>query len=152
MTCDPALSMLPSPCFRNPHGAHIRPMTDTPPDAPDRPPGPGRRDLLLAGGTLAVASVITIRPALAQATGSILACDIPVRTAIGPDGEPVRPDTPGAAPPRVFKGEDVKRALNGGPLPGASSEQSDAYLNYIRRLQRGDAGFTCFASIQNPRR
>ena len=46
----------------------------------------------------------------------------------------------------------MKTALNGRSLPGATSEQSDAYLNYIRRLQRGDAGFTCFASIQNPRR
>ena len=125
-------------------------MSDTPPDVPDH--APSRRDLLMAGGAVAAASVITIRPALAQTTGSILTCDIPVRTSVGPDGSPVRPDMPGAAPPRVFRGEDVKTALNGRSLPSVTAEQSDAYLNYIRRLQRGDAGFTCFASIQNPRR
>lgn len=130
-------------------------MTDTPDPTPAGPvPSrvPSRRDVLMAGGAVAATSVITIRPALAQTTGSILTCDIPVRTAVGPDGSAVRPDTPGAAPPRVFKGRDVRKAMTGSSLPGTTSEQSDAYLNYIRRLQRGDAGFTCFASIQNPRR
>lgn len=112
-----------------------------------------RRDLVRAAGAVGVASVITIRPALAQTTGSILTCEIAVPTAVGPDGAPVRTDTPGAAPPRTFRGEDVKTALAGGrSLPGASSEQSEAYLNYIRRLQQGQSGFTCFASLQNPRR
>ena len=123
-------------------------MSDTPP-----PRGSTRRDLVRAAGAVGVASVITIRPALAQTTGSILTCEIPVPTAVGPDGAPVRADTPGAAPPRSFRGEDVKKALGGGrSLPGATSEQSEAYLNYIRRLQQGQSGFTCFASLQNPRR
>ena len=123
-------------------------MSDTP-----SPRGSTRRDLMRAAGAVGAASVITIRPALAQATGSILTCEIPVPTAVGPDGAPVRADTPGAAPPRSFRGEDVKKALGGGrALPGATSEQSEGYLNYIRRLQQGQSGFTCFASLQNPRR
>ena len=127
-------------------------MTDTP-SLPSRPAVPSRRELLMAGGAVAAASVVTIRPALAQTTGSVLTCEIPIRTTVGPDGQPVRADTPGAAPPRTFRGEDVKNALSGGrPLPGTTGQQSDAYLNYIRRLQQGDGGFTCFASLQNPRR
>ena len=126
-------------------------MTE-PPDPTPAGLVPDRRAVLMAGGAVAAASVITIRPALAQTTGSVLTCDIPVCMAVGPDGSPVRPDTPGAAPPRVFRGQDVKGALAGRSLPGTTAEQSDAYLNYIRRLQRGDAGFTCFASLQNPRR
>lgn len=126
-------------------------MTDAPPPQPAR--APSRRDLLLAGGTVAAASVITIRPALAQATGSILTCEIAIREPIGPDGKPAKPGKPGAAPPRTFKGEDVRRSLTGGrTLPGTTSEESDAYINYIRRLQQGNSGFTCFASLQNPRR
>ena len=46
--------------------------------------------------------------------------------------------------------EDVKKALAGGTLPGTSYSQSQAYLNYIRRLQNGQSGFTCYASLQMP--
>lgn len=83
----------------------------------------------------------------------MLTCEIPINSAVDADGRPVRADTPGAAPPRVLRGEDVRKALRGGrSLPGSTSDQSDAYLNYIRRLQQGNSGFTCFASLQNPRR
>ena len=59
------------------------------------------------------------------------------------------PPAPPAA--RPFTGEEVRRALSGGTLPGTSYEQSSAYMSYIRRLQAGQSGFTCFASIQMPR-
>ncbi|RYE87235.1 MAG: hypothetical protein EOO78_36045 [Oxalobacteraceae bacterium] len=36
-------------------------------------------------------------------------------------------------------------------LPGTTWESNRAYVNYIRRLQRGQGGFTCFASLQMPR-
>ena len=36
-------------------------------------------------------------------------------------------------------------------LPGTTADANRAYLNYIRRLQRGQGGFTCFASLQMPR-
>ena len=39
----------------------------------------------------------------------------------------------------------------GGSLPGTDYERSKAYTNYIRRLQAGQSGFTCFASLQMPR-
>jgi hypothetical protein len=46
----------------------------------------------------------------------------------------------------------VRRALRGTNLPGTTREQSQAYLNYIRKLQNGQSGFTCYASLQMPRR
>ena len=41
--------------------------------------------------------------------------------------------------------------MAGSHLPGTTYESNRAYLNYIRRLQRGQGGFTCFASLQMPR-
>jgi hypothetical protein len=45
----------------------------------------------------------------------------------------------------------AQTAGSGRTLPGTSYEQSQAYVNYIRRLQAGQSGFTCFASLQMPR-
>lgn len=117
----------------------------------------GRRSLLI--GAAATSAVISIRPALAQTAGSVLNCQIPVPERgrgmyVGANGDLVAPDTPGAFPPspRDFTGEEVKRALSGRSLPGTSPEQSRAYMNYIRRLQTGQSGFTCYASLQMPGR
>ncbi|MGQ2942795.1 MAG: hypothetical protein ACT6Q7_02205 [Blastomonas fulva] len=116
-----------------------------------------RRTLLI--GAVATSAVVSIRPALAQAAGSVLNCTIPVPERgkgmfIDASGKLVSPDTPGAFPPspRDFTGEEVRQALQGRNLPGASREQSQAYLNYIRKLQNGQSGFTCYASLQMPRR
>lgn len=119
---------------------------------------PSRRRVLTLGAAGA-STVLSIRPALAQTAGSVLNCEIPVPDAgraggyVAGDGRVVAPGTPGAQPPaiRPFKGEDVRRAMNGGTLPGTDHERSRAYMNYIRRLQRGAGGFTCFASLQMPR-
>lgn len=116
-----------------------------------------RRALQL--GAIGASAVVSIRPALAQAAGSVLTCEIPVPDParagkyIAADGTLVDPGTPGAFPPAsgAFKGEDVKRAMSGGQLPGTNYDQSKAYTNYIRRLQSGQSGFTCFASLQMPR-
>jgi hypothetical protein len=72
---------------------------------------------------------------------------------IDPYGKLVPVDTPGsfAATGQKFTGEQVKAALNGRTLPGTSYDQSQAYVNYIRRLQYGQSGFTCYASLQMPR-
>ena len=43
------------------------------------------------------------------------------------------------------------KSLRGGTLPGTSYDQSQAYVKYIRRLQQGQSGFTCYASLQMPR-
>lgn len=136
---------------------------DTPPDAPGAAGEPGaegvsRRHALMLGAVGSTA-VLSIRPALAQTAASVLTCEIPVpdpaRSAsyIAADGTLVAPGTAGAfpGPGRPFKGEDVRRALAGGRLPGTDSERSRAYLQYIRRLQSGTSGFTCFASLQMPR-
>lgn len=139
--------------------AHDPDMTDTPPQDGGET-APTRRAALMLGAAGA-ASVLTIRPALAQTAGSVLHCDIPVPDArdagkyIAGDGSLVAPNTKGAFPPagRPLGGEEVKRALSsGGSLPGMPYDQSRAYLNYVRRLQRGQAGFTCFASLQMLRR
>ena len=98
-------------------------------------------------------------PALAQTNASLLTCQIPVPdparagSYIAPDGSLVAAGTPGAFPPAAqpFGGEDVRRALQGGTLPGVDLDRSNAYLQYIRRLQSGTSGFTCFASLQMPR-
>jgi len=110
-------------------------------------------------GAATASAIVSIRPALAQTSASVMHCEIPVPdpgragSYIAPDGTLVPAGTPGAfpGPGRPFKAQDVKNALNGGTLPGADYERSRAYTNYIRRLQSGTAGFTCFASLQMPR-
>jgi hypothetical protein len=116
-----------------------------------------RRALMI--GAAAASAVVTVRPALAQTAGSVLNCEIPVPgphgTGMNIDayGKLVPPDTPGSftATGQKYTGEQVKAALSGRTLPGASYDQSKAYVNYIRRLQAGQSGFTCFASLQMPR-
>ena len=119
---------------------------------------PTRRRLLLAGG-VAASAVVTLRPALAQTAGSVLNCQIPVPDParsgqyIAPDGSLVAPNTPGAfAPaPRPLTGQEVKAAFNGQTPRGLDPQATQAYTNYIRRLQQGQSGFTCYASLQMPR-
>lgn len=127
---------------------------------PENPEQPLRRRALRLGAAGAVA-VVSIRPAMAQAYGSVLACEIPVPDAgragghIDKDGKVVPAGTSGAyAPPaRPLRGEDVRRALaTGGNLPGVDYQRSRAYLKYVQNLRSGTPGFTCFASLQMPRR
>ncbi|RVT43983.1 hypothetical protein [Sphingobium algorifonticola] len=130
------------------------------PIGPDqtRSGAPSRRQLLM-GGAAAASAIISIRPALAQTAASVLSCQIPVpdpaRSAshIAANGSLVPAGTKGAfaGSRRPFTGEEVRAALRGRTLPGASYQQSQAYLNYIRRLQSGQSGFTCYASLQMPR-
>jgi hypothetical protein len=132
---------------------------DAPDPLPQAAPGPqmGRRALMI--GAVGASAVLSVRPALAQTAASISNCQIPVPDParagnyVAADGKLVPAGTQGAFPPagRPFTGEEVKRALNGGTLPGADYQRSRAYTNYIRRLQQGTSGFTCFASLQMPR-
>ena len=127
-------------------------------DGARRPLSADRRSLLRLGAA-GVSTVVTIRPALAQTAASVLTCEIPVPDParagdfIAADGSLVPADTPGAFRPsaRPFTGEEVKAALNGRSLPGVDHQRSRAYTNYIRRLQQGTSGFTCYASLQMPR-
>ena len=120
---------------------------------------PSRRTVLVLGAA-AASTVVTVRPALAQTAGSVLNCEIPVpgphagSSHIAPDGSLVPPGTPGAAPPlaRPLRGEEVKTLLRSGASPaGVDPSAAQAYANYIRRLQAGMSGFTCYASLQMPR-
>tara|TARA_R110000850_G_scaffold8106_3_gene30085 strand:- start:937 stop:1353 length:417 start_codon:yes stop_codon:yes gene_type:complete len=125
----------------------------------DRNAGIVTRRRALMMGAITASAVVSIKPALAQTAGSVLNCEIPVPDNssmgghIAADGTVVSPDTPGAFPPagRNFTGEEVRQAMNGRTLPGTSYDQSQAYVNYIRRLQAGQSGFTCYASLQMPR-
>ncbi|PJG47637.1 hypothetical protein CAF53_04800 [Sphingobium sp. LB126] len=119
---------------------------------------PSRRQLLM-GGAVAASAIVSIRPALANTAASVLNCTIPVPDQgrsgnyIAPNGQVVPAGTQGAFPGagRGYTGEQVKQAMRGGRLPGTGYEQNQAYLNYIRRLQSGTSGFTCYASLQMPR-
>ena len=119
---------------------------------------PSRRTVLVLGAA-AASTVVTVRPALAQAAGSVLNCEIPVPgphaggNYIAADGNLVAPGTPGAAPPlaRPLRGEEARQLLRGSTPPGVNSQSAQAYANYIRRLQSGMSGFTCYASLQMPR-
>ncbi len=121
---------------------------------------PTRRRALLGLGAVAASTVVTVRPALAQTAGSVLNCQIPVPAPeagsqyIAADGTLVAPGTPGsfAPSPRPITGEEAKKLLMSGQTPpGMDSQQAQAYANYIRRLQAGMSGFTCYASLQMPR-
>ena len=116
--------------------------------------------MVLALGAAAASTVVTIRPALAQTAGSVLNCEIPVPGPqaagqyVATDGSLVPAGTQGAFPPlpRPLKGEEVRQMLaSGRPPAGIDSEAAQAYANYIRRLQAGMSGFTCYASLQMPR-
>jgi hypothetical protein len=120
---------------------------------------PSRRAVLVIGAA-AASTVITVRPALAQTAGSVLNCEIPIPqpaaggSYIAPDGTLVAPGTQGAAAPlgRPLRGEEVKALLRSGTVPaGVDPTSAQAYANYIRRLQAGMSGFTCYASLQMPR-
>lgn len=125
----------------------------------DREAQPTRRAMLVLGAA-AASTVVTVRPALAQTAGSILNCEIPVPAPqmggnhIAADGSIVPAGTPGAfAPaPRPLTGEEVRHMLSTGSTPpGVDPQAAQAYANYIRRLQAGMSGFTCYASLQMPR-
>jgi hypothetical protein len=119
---------------------------------------PSRRTFLYLGAA-AASTVVTIRPALAQTAGSVLNCEIPIPgphaagNYIAQDGTTVAPGTPGAVAPlaRPLRGEEARVLLRGSTPPGVSPGSSQAYANYIRRLQSGMSGFTCYASLQMPR-
>jgi hypothetical protein len=136
-------------------------------DRPEKTPGEsdanplgvaGRRGVLMLGA-VAATSVVTIRPALASTAASVLNCKIPIPDPahagqyITQDGRLVAPNTQGAVrpPPRPITGDEAKKMINGQSPAGFDPSSREAYVNYIRRLQHGTSGFTCYASLQAPR-
>ena len=111
---------------------------------------------MLALGAVAASTVVTVRPAFAQTVGSVINCEIPVPSQqfagqyIAADGSVVPAGTPGAVAPagRALTGEEVRVMLHSGSTPpGMDPQAAQAYANYIRRLQSGMSGFTCYASL-----
>jgi hypothetical protein len=119
----------------------------------------GRRAVLMLGA-VAASSVVTVRPALASTAASVLNCRIPIPDPghsgkyIAQDGSLVAPGTQGAyaPPPRPVTGEEARSMMNGQTPPGLNPQARQAYVKYIRNLQHGTSGFTCYASLQMPRR
>lgn len=139
-------------------GSRPDPQDAPGPDAVSGQSGGASRRQMLRLGAAAGAVVLTVRPGIAQAATSVLSCEIPVpdparaSQAVAPDGTMVPKGSTGAFPGgRTFTGEQVRTGLRGGNLPGTSYEESQAYLNYVRRLQHGRSGFTCYASLMMPR-
>ena len=122
--------------------------------------GVASRRRMLQLGAIGASAVMTVRPALATTMVSVINCQIPVPDPgragdyVAANGSLVPPGTQGAfaGPAAPLKGVDVKRALSGGTLPGTDPQASQAYMNYVRRLQHGQSGFTCYASLQMPGR
>ncbi len=122
--------------------------------------GAANRRRVLQLGVIGTSAVMTVRPALATTMASVITCQIPVPDParagnhVAADGSLVPPATPGAfpGPTLPLKGQDVKNAMAGGTLPGQDPAASQAYMNYVRRLQHGQSGFTCYASLQVPGR
>ncbi len=136
-------------------------------DKPEKSPGEsdaaalgvaGRRGVLMLGA-VAATSVVTIRPALASTAASVLNCKIPIPDPahagqyITQDGRLVAAGTKDAVapPPRPITGDEAKKMINGQSPAGFDPSSREAYVNYIRRLQHGTSGFTCYASLQVPR-
>jgi hypothetical protein len=119
----------------------------------------GRRGVLMLGA-VAASSVVTIRPALASTAASVLNCRIPIPDPpnggkyVSAEGRLVAPGTQGAfaPPPRPVTGDEARRMIGGMSPPGFDPGARQAYVNYIRRLQHGTSGFTCYASLQMPGR
>jgi len=117
------------------------------------------RRRMLQLGVLGASAVVTIRPALAQTAASVMNCQIPIPDQthagqyIAQNGSTVPAGTAGAVPPppRPVTGEEAKLILQGGTPAGFDPNSTQAYQSYIRRLQQGVSGFTCYASIQMPR-
>jgi hypothetical protein len=117
------------------------------------------RRRMLQLGVLGASAVVTIRPALAQTAASVMSCQIPIPDQaragqyVAQDGSLVPAGTAGAfpPPPRPVTGEEAKLMIHGQTPPGFDPNASQAYTSYIRRLQQGVSGFTCYASIQMPR-
>jgi hypothetical protein len=122
--------------------------------------GVANRRRVLQMGAIGASAVLTIKPALATTMASVINCQIPVPDParagnyVAADGSLVPAGTAGAfpGPGAPLRGQDVKAALSGQSLPGTDPSASQAYMNYVRRLQHGQSGFTCYASLQMPGR
>lgn len=110
------------------------------------------RRAVLRLGAIAIPAVVTLRPAFA-ATTSVMNCQIPMDRWVDAFGNVKASGTSGAFPPpaRPYLGEEIRtmskpniKMTNGQSL---SQQAFNAHVEYVKKLQRGTPGFTCFASV-----
>ena len=115
-----------------------------------------RRNLLKLGA-IAAPAIVTLKPGLAWAN-SAPNCFIPVTEPCDQQGNKIDSQTNIAAMQsntQIVAPPQYSRGYNGhDTVPGYTAEQvlngdveHPAHLEYIKKLQRGDQGFTCLASI-----
>lgn len=131
------------------------------PEAPGAETAQSRRAILRLGAVAAPA-MLMVKPAMAQTAASVLACEIPLTVPVNKDGKPVDPTTIRERdiqrgkvfmPPSSGKyfGQEIRDYYNNGSVPNPNPDAFKAHLKYIKNLQMGDQGYTCFVSIQQTR-
>ena len=120
-------------------------MSDRNQDTPQEPGGNATRRAVLRLGATAVPAVVTLKPAFA-ANSSIMNCEIPMDKWVDQFGKVQTANAQGAFPPpsRPYLGEEIRTLSK---PSGVSQDAFNAHVEYIKNLQRGQQGFTCFASI-----
>lgn len=114
--------------------------------------GSASRRAILRLGAVAIPAVVTLKPAFAAAT-SVMNCEIPMDKWVDAYGEATTAGAEGsfAPPSRPYLGEEIRSMsapsmslADGNPM---SQQAFNAHVEYIKKMQRGSPGFTCFASI-----
>ena len=125
-------------------------MTEPISDAPRA--GSASRRAVLRLGAIAIPAVVTLKPAFAAAS-SVMNCEIPMDRWVDAFGNVQAAGTENAfAPPsRPYLGEEIRTlsmpSINTTDGQSLSPQAFNAHVEYIKKLQRGTPGFTCFASI-----
>jgi hypothetical protein len=119
-------------------------------------PGVASRRAVLRLGAVAVPAIVTLKPAYAAVT-SVMNCQIPITNWVDAQGNVKAAGASGAYPPpsRAYTGEEILRLQR--PNIKMTNNQTltqtafNAHVEYIKKLQRGTSGFTCWASIAGRR-
>lgn len=128
----------------------------------DAAKGVASRRSLLRIGAIAVPAMVTMKPAFANQV-SVMNCQIPVPNSsntgkwIRNDGTLVASGSSNSfpGPSRNYTGQEILTMTrpNITMTNGQTLSQSafNAHVEYIKKLQRGTQGFTCFASVAGRR-
>ena len=125
-------------------------MTEPNSDAPQSN-GASRRAVLRLGA-VAVPAVVTLKPAFAAST-SVMNCQIPMDKWVDAYGNVQAAGTKDsfAPPSRPYLGEEIRTmsrpSISTADGKSLTQEAFNAHVEYIKKMQRGTPGFTCFASI-----
>lgn len=118
--------------------------------------GVASRRTVLRLGAIAIPAVVTLKPAYAAVT-SVMTCQIPMTNWVDSQGNIKAANSSGAFPPpsRAYQGEEILKLQR--PNITMTNNQNltqqafNAHVEYIKKMQRGTAGFTCWASIAGRR-